>query len=133
MAVLATLPTPLSRFRTVGELRLLDRYRILGLAGSLALAAGGIAAGALPRDDPFSRFRVVGWMRASEPLALAVGYAGLALLVVAWLFLGRRVGTPDGPGRRSLLVTLGVWAAPLLAASSRFCWILRILVDMAPN
>lgn len=120
MAVLATLPTRLSRFRTVGELRLLDRYRILGLAGSLALAVGGIAAGALPRDDPFSRFRVVGWMRASEPLALAVGYAGLALLVVAWLFLGRRVGTPDGPGRRSLLVTLGVWSAPLILAPPMF-------------
>ena len=53
-AVLATLPTRLSRFRAVGELRLLDRYRILGLAGSLALAIGGVAAGALPRHDPFA-------------------------------------------------------------------------------
>jgi alpha-1,6-mannosyltransferase len=120
MVVLATLPTRLTRFRAVGELRLLDRYRILGLAGSLALAIGGIAAGALPRDDPFTRFRVVGWLRASEPLALAVGYAGLALLVVAWLFLGRRVGTPDGPGRRSLLVTLAVWSAPLCLAPPMF-------------
>jgi hypothetical protein len=42
-AVLATLPTRLSRFRAVGELRLLDRYRILGLAGSLALATGDIS------------------------------------------------------------------------------------------
>jgi alpha-1,6-mannosyltransferase len=120
MAVLATLPTRLSRFRAVGELRLLDRYRTLGLAGSLALAIGGIAAGALPHDDPFSRFRVVGWLRASEPLALAVGYAGLALLVVAWLFLGRRVGTPEGPSRRSLLITLGVWSAPLCLAPPMF-------------
>jgi alpha-1,6-mannosyltransferase len=120
MVVLATLPTRLTRFRAVGELRLLDRYRILGLAGSLALAIGGIAAGALPRDDPFTRFRVVGWLRASEPLALAVGYAGLALLVVAWLLLGRRIGTPDGPGRRSLLVTMALWSAPLCLAPPMF-------------
>jgi hypothetical protein len=59
-AVSATLPTRLSRFRAAGELRLLDRYRILGLAGSLALAIGGVAAGALPRHDPFAQFRVVG-------------------------------------------------------------------------
>jgi hypothetical protein len=120
VAVLATLPTRLSRFRAVGELRLLDRYRILGLAGSLALATGGIAAGALPRDDPFADLRVVGWLRASEPLALALGYTGLALLVVAWLFLGRRLGTPDGPGRRSLLATLALWSAPLCLAPPMF-------------
>ena len=107
MAMLATLPTRLSRFRAIGELRLLDRYRMLGFAGATALALGGVAAGALPRDDPFTGVPGVRWLRASEPLALAVGYAGLALLVVAWLFLGRRVGTPDGPGRRSLLFS---WA-----------------------
>jgi hypothetical protein len=119
-AVPATLPTRLSRFRVAGELRLLDRYRILGLAGSLALAVGGVAAGALPRHDPFAQLRVVGWLRAGEPLALAVGYTGLALLVVAWLFLGRRIGTPGGPGRRSLLATLALWSAPLCLAPPMF-------------
>ena len=119
-AVLATLPTRLSRFRAVGELRLLDRYRILGLAGSLALATGGVAAGALPRHDPFTQFRVVQWLRAGEPIALVIGYTGLALLVVAWLFLGRRIGTPDGPNRRSLVITLAVWSAPLALAPPMF-------------
>ncbi|HEV7653196.1 MAG TPA: polyprenol phosphomannose-dependent alpha 1,6 mannosyltransferase MptB [Mycobacteriales bacterium] len=118
--MLAPLPTRLSRFRAIGELRLLDRYRMLGFAGALALAVGGIGAGALPRDDPFARFRIVDWLQASEPLALAVGYAGLALLVVAWLFLGRRVGTPEGPGRRSLLATLALWSAPLCLAPPMF-------------
>jgi hypothetical protein len=119
-AVLATLPLRLSRYRAIGELRLFDRYRMLGFAGSLALAIGGVAAGALPRDDPFTGLPLIGWLRGSEPLALAVGYAGLALLVVAWLFLGRKIGTPDGPGRRGLLVTLGVWSAPLLLAPPMF-------------
>jgi hypothetical protein len=110
----------LSRYRDVGELRLLDRYRTLGLAGATALALGGVAAGALPRTDPFAGFPLIGWLRDGEPFALAVGYAGLALLVVAWLFLGRRVGSPDGPSRRSLLVTLGVWSAPLCLAPPMF-------------
>ena len=118
--MLATLPTRLSRFRAVGELQLLDRYRILGLAGSLALAIGGIAAGALPRHDPFTQLWVVRWLRAGEPLALAIGYTGLALLVVAWLFLGRRIGTPDGPSRRSLVMTLALWSAPLCLAPPMF-------------
>lgn len=116
----SALPVRLSRFRDAGELRLLDRYRTLGLAGSVALAVGGVAAGALPRDDPFAGVPVVSSLRAVEPIALAVGYTGLALLVVAWLFLGRRVGNPDGPSRRSLLITLGVWAAPLCVAPPMF-------------
>jgi hypothetical protein len=120
VAVLSTLPPWLSRYRALGELRLLDRYRVLGLAGSLALAVGGVAAGALPRDDPFSGLPLIGLLRASEPVALAIGYAGLALLVVAWLFLGRRIGTPDGPGRRGLLATLALWSAPLLVAPPMF-------------
>ena len=36
--MLSALPTRLSRYRAVGELRLLDRYRTLGLAGATALA-----------------------------------------------------------------------------------------------
>jgi alpha-1,6-mannosyltransferase len=118
--VLSALPSRLSRLRAVGGPRLLDRYRTLGLAGATALALGGVAAGALPREDPFADIPLIGWLRGSEPLALAVGYAGLALLVVAWLFLGRRVGTPDGPSRRSLLVTLAVWSAPLCLAPPMF-------------
>lgn len=119
-AVPSTLPTRLSRYRAVGELRLLDRYRTLGLVGATVLAIAGITVGALPRTDPFADLPLIGWLRASEPLALAIGYCGLALLVVAWLFLGRRVGTPDGPSRRSLLVTLGVWSAPLCLAPPMF-------------
>jgi len=118
--VLSSIVPRIYRYRTVGERSLLDRYRILGLAGSTALAVGGVAAGALPRRDPFAGVPLVGWLRTSEPLALAVGYAGLALLVVAWLFLGRRVGTEGGPSRRSLLITLGAWAAPLCLAPPMF-------------
>jgi hypothetical protein len=116
----SALPVRLSRLRDVGERRLVGRYRTLGLAGSLALAVGGVAAGALPRDDPFTGVPFVGALRTVEPIALAIGYAGLALLVVAWLFLGRSAGEAGGPGRRSLLITFGVWAVPLCLAPPMF-------------
>lgn len=99
---------------------LLDRYRVIGLIGSAALALGGSAAGALPVRDPFAGLPLVRDLRAVEPIALAVAYMGLAVLVVAWLLLGRLVGTPAGPGRRSLLVTLVVWSAPLAVAPPMF-------------
>ena len=68
MAVLATLPTRLSRFRTVGELRLLDRYRILGLAGSLA------AQRPVPAND--------GTLPTHRPLFVSM-LVGVVLIVVA--------------------------------------------------
>jgi hypothetical protein len=108
------------RYRQIRELGLLDRYRVLGLAGSTALAIGGCAAGALPAHDPFAHTPVIEQLRATPAIALVVAYTGLALLVVAWLFLGRLVGTPDGPRRRSLLVTLGLWALPLAVGPPMF-------------
>ncbi len=108
------------RYRQIRELGLLDRYRVLGLAGSTALAVGGCAAGALPAHDPFSHAPVIHQLRETPAVALVIAYAGLALLVVAWLFLGRLVGTPGGPRLRSLLVTLGLWALPLCLAPPMF-------------
>jgi alpha-1,6-mannosyltransferase len=93
---------------------------MLGLAGSIALALGGCAAGALPANDPFAHVPVIQQLRETPAIALAVAYAGLALLVVAWLFLGRLVNAPGGPSRRSLLLTLGVWALPLCLAPPMF-------------
>jgi alpha-1,6-mannosyltransferase len=93
---------------------------MLGLAGSFALALGGCAAGALPSDDPFARLPVIEQLRDAPAVALVVAYGGLALLVVAWLFLGRLVNAPGGPSRRSLVLTLLVWSAPLCLAPPMF-------------
>jgi alpha-1,6-mannosyltransferase len=94
---------------------------MFGLAGSFALALGGCAAGALPANDPFARVPVIRQLREAPAVALVVAYGGLALLVVAWLFLGRLVNSPTGgPSRRSLVLTLGVWALPLCLAPPMF-------------
>ncbi|MGO4422226.1 DUF2029 domain-containing protein, partial [Streptomyces sp. MCAF7] len=87
---------------------------LLGLAGSLALAAGGRTAGALPVAD------VLVPDSGGAALGLVSTYFGLVLLVGAWLLLGCSVRGPRPPGPRELLVTLAVWAAPLLAAPPLF-------------
>jgi hypothetical protein len=120
LAVPSVLEPPESRFRQIRELGVLDRYRVLGLAGSAALAVGGCAAGALPAHDPFADVPVVHQLRQTPAVALVVAYTGLALLVVAWLFLGRLVGTPGGPRLKSLMATLGLWALPLCVAPPMF-------------
>ena len=93
------------------------RYRWLGLVGVLILAGGGFFAGAFPqhrKDFSFSRALSV------TELATIAAYGGLVLFVVAWLRLGRLVGTEDGPSLRELRGTVLRWAAPLLVAPPLF-------------
>lgn len=88
-----------------------DVNRTLGLAGSVALAIGGLAAGALPRNDPFNGWPLIRELRVLSPLATAATYMGLVLLIGAWLRLRSTTASP-----RDLLITLCWWAAPLALA-----------------
>jgi alpha-1,6-mannosyltransferase len=88
--------------------RIADRSRwawaALGLAGSLliALAGPGMAGGA-----------VRWWFEPN--LGVAVLYAGIAALVVAWLALGRLALTP-----RQIWICGALWSAPLVLTAPLF-------------
>ncbi|MFF3347118.1 polyprenol phosphomannose-dependent alpha 1,6 mannosyltransferase MptB [Streptomyces sp. NPDC002779] len=92
----------------------LRRCQVLGLAGTAFLAAGGGTAGALPVRD------LLAPSSAEAALGLIGVYFGVVLLIAAWALLGRLLLGDGPPAPRALLVTLAVWAAPLLLAPPLF-------------
>ncbi|WP_299536297.1 polyprenol phosphomannose-dependent alpha 1,6 mannosyltransferase MptB [uncultured Streptomyces sp.] len=82
-------------------------HRRLGMAGAVAVAAGGWAAGRLPAHDPWGLWVARG--PAVTTAATLLAYAGLAVLVAAWWGYGR-----TDPSARDVRGTLVRWAAPLL-------------------
>ncbi|MFF8844886.1 polyprenol phosphomannose-dependent alpha 1,6 mannosyltransferase MptB [Streptomyces sp. NPDC015127] len=88
--------------------------QLLGLIGSTALAAGGVGAGALPVRE------VLAPDSGAAAIGLVGAYFGLVVLIAAWALAGRAVRGPRPPGRRDLLVTLVLWAAPLVVAPPLF-------------
>ncbi|WP_455430768.1 polyprenol phosphomannose-dependent alpha 1,6 mannosyltransferase MptB [Phytohabitans flavus] len=98
-----------------------------GFGGSVLLAAGGLAAGALPAQVPFG----LTILRRHPGWGIVVAYAGLVLLIAAWWRLGHLVrgdGRDDGggdgksakPTPKQLMITLAIWSAPLLLAPPLF-------------
>jgi alpha-1,6-mannosyltransferase len=93
----------------------------LGLVGSLLVAAGGPRA---VGNRTFTWWYEPGWP-SGRGGALVLVYAGMALLGVAWLWLGRLVATRDwaapaggrdvraAPTVRDLLLIGTLWALPL--------------------
>ncbi|HEY3503850.1 MAG TPA: polyprenol phosphomannose-dependent alpha 1,6 mannosyltransferase MptB [Actinocatenispora sp.] len=91
--------------------------RYVGLAGAILVAAAGYGVGALPGHTPFGQLPTP--TRLADP-AYAVGMAawlvGVVLLVVAWLRL-RRPAYEGVLSDRWMLVTVGLWALPMLLSA----------------
>lgn len=96
---------------------------LTGFAGTALIALGSLGAGAPPVYDPVKRTPVIAVLRdgIGERIALALVYAGLAVLAMAWLHLGRSVRRGEAGTDQGRLLRIGaLWGGPLLIAVPLF-------------
>lgn len=114
----STPPRPLDD----GERRQLTLVRRFGTMGALLMAIGAFGAGANPVDNPVAGMRLLGLPGRNYTVALAIICAGVAMVVLAWLWLGRlaKPGRPRLLSRSQLDRTVAMWAVPLAVAPPLF-------------
>ncbi|MGH3593751.1 MAG: polyprenol phosphomannose-dependent alpha 1,6 mannosyltransferase MptB, partial [Pseudonocardiaceae bacterium] len=105
------------------ETRQLDTVRRFGTAGSLLMGLGSLGAGTAPvLGNPVVGRPVLGLFTRMPTASLAIAYTGIAMVVLAWLWLGALAA----PGRTRLITrtqldrTMLLWVAPLLVAPPMF-------------
>ena len=100
------------------------RARRLGLVAALLMAMGGLGAGALPIPNPAFGLRVIGLPSRNVTLAIAVTYAGIVLMVLAWLWVAKMLryhgAVAPAPTIAQLARTTATWAVPLALAPPLF-------------
>ena len=93
------------------------RPALLGALGALLITAGGLGAGSTRLHDPLLESLHLSWLRFGHGLVLSsvLLWGGVAVMLFAWLWLGRRVA--DGHADEyTMVATTLFWLAPLLAS-----------------
>ncbi|MDV6013217.1 hypothetical protein F8178_12110 [Haloechinothrix sp. LS1_15] len=105
-----------------GERRSLTLIRRFGIAGSLLLATGSLGAGAAPVLNPVHEIAVLRLFSRATTVSLALAFAGMGIMVAAWLLLGRftRPGRPTTASQAQVIGTLACWSVPLLLVPPLF-------------
>jgi alpha-1,6-mannosyltransferase len=91
------------------------RPALLGCLGAALITIGGLGAGSTKQHDPLLESLHLSWMRYGHGLVLSsvLLWVGVALMLIAWLWLGRRVLARDA-SEYNMVATTGFWLAPLL-------------------
>jgi alpha-1,6-mannosyltransferase len=79
------------------------------------ITAGGLGAGSTRLHDPLLESLHLSWLRFGHGLVLSsvLLWVGVALMLIAWLWLGRRVIDRTAT-EYTMVVTTGFWLVPLL-------------------
>jgi alpha-1,6-mannosyltransferase len=87
----------------------------LGFLGAVLIAAGGLGAGSTRLHDPLLESLHLSWLRFGHGLVLSsvLLWGGVALMLGAWLWLGRHVIDRTAT-EYTMVATTGFWLAPLL-------------------
>jgi alpha-1,6-mannosyltransferase len=91
------------------------RPALLGCLGAALITIGGLGAGSTKQHDPLLESLHLSWMRYGHGLVLSsvLLWVGVALMLIAWLWLGRLVLVGDA-SEYTMVATTGFWLAPLL-------------------
>jgi alpha-1,6-mannosyltransferase len=91
------------------------RPALLGCLGAALITMGGLGAGSTKQHDPLLESLHLSWLRFGHGLVLSsvLLWLGVALMLSAWLWLGRRVVAGDA-SEYTMVATTGFWLAPLL-------------------
>jgi alpha-1,6-mannosyltransferase len=108
---------PAQHFSRLREFTTGDEGRpaLLGCLGAALITTGGLGAGSTKQHDPLLESLHLSWLRYGHGLVLSsvLLWLGVALMLMAWLWLGRRVLAGD-PSEYTMVATTGFWLAPLL-------------------
>jgi alpha-1,6-mannosyltransferase len=101
----------LREFTTAAE----GRPALLGCLGAALITVGGLGAGSTKQHDPLLESIHLSWLRYGHGLVLSsvLLWVGAALMLIAWLLLGRQVVARNA-SQYVLVATTGFWLAPLL-------------------
>ncbi|OBG87248.1 DUF2029 domain-containing protein [Mycobacterium sp. NS-7484] len=93
----------------------------LGCLGAAVLTIGGLGAGSTRLHDPLLESLHLSWLRFGHGLVLSsiLLWAGVAAMLIAWLWLGRRVIDRTAT-EYTMVATTGFWLAPLLLSVPLF-------------
>ena len=91
------------------------RPALLGFLGATLITIGGLGAGSTRQHDPLLESLHLSWLRFGHGLVLSsvLLWSGVALMLMAWLWLGRRVIDRTAT-QYTMIATTGFWLAPLL-------------------
>lgn len=123
MSTPTTSPSTAGHLAKLREFARTDEARpaLLGFLGALMITAGGLGAGSTRSHDPVLESMHLSWLRFGHGLVLSsvLLWGGVALMLVAWLWLGRRM-LDHGSSEYTMLATTGFWLAPLLLSVPLF-------------
>ena len=93
----------------------------LGFLGAVLITAGGLGAGSTRLHDPLLESLHLSWLRFGHGLVLSsvLLWVGVALMLGAWLWLGRHVIDRTAT-EYTMVATTGFWLAPLLLSVPLF-------------
>ncbi len=94
----------------------------IGFAGAALITLGGMGAGSTRLHDPLLESAHLSWLRFGHGLVLSsvLLWSGVAVMLGAWLWLGRMMLDGRRFSEYTMIATTGFWLAPLLLSVPLF-------------